>query len=691
MAEARSGTSRAGLSRAGARLALAAALVATFALYSPSLRGGFPFDDQFVAKAEYAPGRPNPMVSELRPVPEYFRSHYWKGWKESGVEYRPVTILSYALTHHAAGARLAKTGFGEAFPQRLLNVLLHLMAALLCYRLLRAAPASRSAAVAGALVFAVHALRSEAVASIVGRGELLAFDFGCAATLVALRAFERTGRALCARGAVAVSLFFLAFASKESAVAWPGILCVLVLVRSLARDPQATHGARAARALRPPLWTASLPLVAFLLLRANALAALPPVAPPDPMVNPLAELSLVGRWLTATRVWGHGLLLTLLPFRLACDYGLAVFPILTSALDPRFLAAAGSLGVALVVGIRTGRRHPLLLLAVAVFYGASFLTTNLPMPIGTIFGERLYYTPALMLSALVAFAVEHPPARALGRGAALAALAAWTLGSSWLVVERARAWRSNETLYLGDLEVQPRSVRLHYLAADFYALRGDRQRQLHHMEQAFLLKPEPTRAWLRLAWFFQRQQRWEEARDALARGLASAMGADARYRFHLLWTRAELLEEIAPDEVNDARAAALAATRELLATPTELEELRERLAENAPAVRIWLVAARALEKRGDLVAAERALREGIAAVRPESEEYRFNLTWNLVPILDAQGKRDAARDVLLSALLADPEEFRRHLDAVRGLRAQGWSEGEIEAILARVPGDAGAS
>jgi tetratricopeptide (TPR) repeat protein len=658
---------------------LAALLLATAALYAPSLSGGFPFDDQFVAKAEYGPGRPNPMVSQLRPVPEYFRSHYWRGWSETGVEYRPVTILSYALTYRLAGRHTAETSLGEALPQRVVNLLLHLACVLLVYALLRELSGSARAALAGALVFAVHAVHSEAVAAIVGRAELLGFALGCAASLLALRAVRSRGRALGVLSLLSAGIFFLAFCSKESALAWPGLLAVSLFARGDASKPAAL---RLVQGLGFAALVSALPALVFLGLRASALAALPEAPPPDPMVNPLAHVPDAARWLTAIRVLGHGLWLTLFPFRLVCDYGLAVFPILNSPFDPRFLASAAALLALLGGGLRLGWRHPLLLAGAACFLGFAFLTSNLVVVIGTIFGERLLYAPSLALCFAVAWAVQHAPERPSARFAAACLLALWVGLSALVTGQRAVVWRDNETLYARDLVAQPRSARLHYLASDRALLRGDRAGQFRHLEAAFHLKPEVPRAWLRLAWFFQRQGRSQEAMRALARGSAAAQMRAPRYLFHLHWTQLELESPESPEQ-GAVLAAAQQATRALLASPADRAALREALTDNAPAVRTWLVAADHLARSGELGLARRALQEGIVALAPASEDHRFGLLWNLTGVLDAGGDRVGAADALASALEADPSAWRQRLDQVYTLQTRGWDATRLASLFER--------
>jgi hypothetical protein len=84
--------------------------------------------------------------------------------------FRPVTFSTFALDW--------KIGNGRPLGFHVVNVLLHAAVTLLFYLLLQTAleslPHGKSVAFAAALLFAVHPIHAEAVASIVGRAELLA-------------------------------------------------------------------------------------------------------------------------------------------------------------------------------------------------------------------------------------------------------------------------------------------------------------------------------------------------------------------------------------------------------------------------------------------------------------------------------------------------------------------------------------
>src|SRR5690606_18470674 len=124
--------------RLRARALLALVLLAAFAAYAPSLANGYAFDDRFIALPVRDDGSVNTLVAELHPPAAYFKVNYWHGVYPADVLYRPVTTWSIALLHAAFG-RGAADEYGQAFPQHLANVLLHVLATWLTYRVARAA------------------------------------------------------------------------------------------------------------------------------------------------------------------------------------------------------------------------------------------------------------------------------------------------------------------------------------------------------------------------------------------------------------------------------------------------------------------------------------------------------------------------------------------------------------------------
>ena len=106
------------------------ALVA--AAWSPSLLNDYTLDDNTFVRA-VTPHGPNPMVQELRPLGEYFTRPYGHGVASVTRGFRPVTVLSYAVTHRVVGQPVS-----PPWVHLLLNLLLQLLATCLISRLIGA-------------------------------------------------------------------------------------------------------------------------------------------------------------------------------------------------------------------------------------------------------------------------------------------------------------------------------------------------------------------------------------------------------------------------------------------------------------------------------------------------------------------------------------------------------------------------
>src|SRR5256714_5612597 len=131
--------------------------VAAVALYLPSVNYGFVQDDRAIIVT-------NPAAHSIGATLRASRTPCWP--RESGAGlYRPVTILSYALDWSVSGGRAGWFHFINAIWHGVITVLLVTILA----RWL-----SPIAAAAAGLVFAWHPVHVEAVASLVGRAELLA-------------------------------------------------------------------------------------------------------------------------------------------------------------------------------------------------------------------------------------------------------------------------------------------------------------------------------------------------------------------------------------------------------------------------------------------------------------------------------------------------------------------------------------
>src|SRR6201982_2779737 len=159
-------------------------------VYANSLFNSFTMDDElYIFK--------NPQVTQPS-LKQLFQPN-----KVSAV-FRPVTFATFAVNYKLNGDR--------PFGYHLLNLSLHAGVTMLLFLVLRAIlanePRGNIIAFVAALLFAVHPVHTEAVASIVGRSELLAAGFLLAAWL-----FHLGGRTI-----PTFLCFAFAVLSKESAI-----------------------------------------------------------------------------------------------------------------------------------------------------------------------------------------------------------------------------------------------------------------------------------------------------------------------------------------------------------------------------------------------------------------------------------------------------------------------------------------
>ena len=505
--------------RAGA-LAFLLLPVAVAVGYGPSLRNDLVWDDRIHILE-------NPAVREAR-------------WSEIATQpvgsyYRPVVFATFAFEAGAAPALFHAT-----------NLVLHTLAACLLLAAGSALGAGRGAALAGALLFALHPVQSEAVLYVSGRTDVLGAAFALAALWLHARgAGWRDAPALRGARLGAALCFGLSLGCKESSAALP--IAFAVGDRMLA----AKRRGSLAELLR--LWPYALVLVAYAGWRASlpgeGLALAGPGDAPARLATALAALADYAR-------------LLVLPVGLHLER--------FASSDPPWQPVAGLflLGLALA-GAWRARPEIRFWLAWAAF--AYLPTSNLVpvypgLPSGVAFApEHFLYLPSTGLSmalALAAAARFGPRALAAGLTPVLVVFAA-------ILHDRARDWRDEETLYTQTLAYAPESARVRLNLGNLLLSRGETERAAaefeaglaHHPDDPDLLTnagiawtslgrfeaaerallravavdSSDAQAWANLGALYGTRGRWGEARQAYASALArNPENADARAGLRIL-------------------------------------------------------------------------------------------------------------------------------------------------------------
>jgi len=432
------------------RTRVALLLAVAMLVYGNTLLNAFTFDDFLYVLH-------NPAVTN------FSLSGLFVATRDSNV-FRPVTFATFALDLALEGA--------HPFGYHLLNLLLHAAVTLLLYlvlrKLLEGVQQGATVAWVAALLFAVHPIHTEAVASIVGRFELLAVGFLLAAWLLHLDD----------RPVLAVLCFALALLSKESAVAF----VPLALAGDYARGkllPLHRYG-----------WIAGVAVVYTALLwkiqggrfgRANF----------NFLDNPLAGLPSSLRILNALRVAWKYAGLHVYPATLSCDYSYNAILLYAGGRHLVIPAVAALLVLALWIWTLLTKRGEWFL-AGAIYLCAFAATSNVLLRTGTIMGERLAYLPSAgfcLLFALLWIRLEKRQ-----RKLAWAVLAIVVAALATRTVVRNRDWRDNFILFSTDVRAVPGSAKIHYCLGSEYLDRGQLDAARAELQTARRIFPDSPEA-----------------------------------------------------------------------------------------------------------------------------------------------------------------------------------------------------
>jgi hypothetical protein len=443
------------------------------------LAGDFTYDDKAIV-------RDNPRIHAPERVGDIFTTQYFGGPPGTGTAYRPALLLSFAAQWWIHG--------GEPAAFLAVNLALHVLVTILLALLLFRLDLPPPMAVGAALLFAVHPVHVESVASVVGRGETQAAALAIGAILLGLR-FAEGGRRRGLALAGALFLYLLACLTKESAAVTPALL-----VLALAWRAEGSLAARLRVALARSAWFWAGSAVALAAVFGARAAVLGGSLKGNrtvifPLENPLAPLPAIDRILNACLVFFRYLGRLAFPLRLSSDESAWSIPV---AGRRDALAWAAVLLIALLVAASVARLRERVPAAFGFLFlcGAALPTSNLLFPTGTIFAERLLYLPAAGFCVIVASWAFGGARETSGVPfLRLAVFASVVLLLAARTVVREPVWWSDEALFSNMVRVSPRSAKAHYDFAYMSAGVGQAERALEHYTRATEIYPGYWDAW----------------------------------------------------------------------------------------------------------------------------------------------------------------------------------------------------
>lgn len=456
--------------------ALVAAVVA-LGVHATALGGGFVHDD----RPQIAN---NPLVAGLGALPTLWSTGVWVGAGSGSSFYRPVMMTSFALDAAILGR--------SPLPMHAMQVLL--FAALVAVAARLAAGLSRDARVGlvAALALAVHPVNVEAVAWISARCEILAALFVVLALAARARRLDDGAGGAAASGAPEALAFFLALASKESALVALAPLVALDRLRRASFRP----GAVAVR-----FAPAALALVAYGTLRTRALGSLG------------GGLFGASDPLAVVAAFGQGAIRLLLPF------DLSIAPAPPGALDTLAGAALAVAGAAALARLWL-RPAPALL---PLTLGLAFLAAGAggAARIGEL-ADRYLLLPSFAAGWLAALGARSLAPR-FGRWPYVA-LAAAGAACAMLSVRHVPVYESDLALWSRAAETNPASGRATLNLANALLEAGDVAGARAWLDRAAAIDPEDRLLRLNRAVIAAETGDTEDARRLLGRLVAEDPG-----------------------------------------------------------------------------------------------------------------------------------------------------------------------
>ena len=400
----------------------------------------------------------HPYVRQgLSQTSEFFtHAAYYGVYKNHDASYRPLLLLSFAAEHDLFGFNPKVS--------HILNLLIFASLVTALFLLLRRVLNTFSVYIPFfiVLLFAVHPIHTEVVASVKSRDELMGFLFAALCTLQSIKYVDTSKMKYLILSGV---FFFLALLSKETPITFVAIV------------PMTIYFFRNIKAKQ--LITTMAPYVAvtvvYMLMRASFIETGGEKVRILVNNNALMAAGSYGEKLaTALFIQLKYIILLIFPHPLSYDYSYNQIPIIGFS-DVKALAALLVGGGLLVYAFMGIKRKNIYAYCILFYLGSAALTSNIFVDIGATMAERFVFTASLGYCMALVFLV----AKLLKSDTAMLNYANSSkvffvlIGISVLysikTFARNEAWKDNITLYETGAETAPNSWRAQYLLGVEYA------------------------------------------------------------------------------------------------------------------------------------------------------------------------------------------------------------------------------
>lgn len=463
-----------------------------FLVYGASLNNGFVLDDA----QQVVDNQLTTNLSRIRDIFLGASNETFGNLNSYGVYYRPLMISTYNLVRAVFGL--------NPFAFHLLQLLLHIGNAILLLFIFRYLFRNAAAvAFAGALIFLVHPLNTEAVVYIASLQDPLFSFFGLFAFFWLIRA-EKIG----ALWSLAFGLLvLLCILSKETGALF--VIMSLIYVGLFRKKDW--H------------WVLSgsiLGLAAYFSLRLGVAGLISA----DHTSTHIARASLLERLTTVPAVLSSYLVKFVFPHSLSTNQDWLV----TEVTDIYFwgsLLFLGSLVAGLVWLMIKNKNHQLLWFFLLWSLAGLGLHSQILTPLDGTVAERWFYFTSMGLVGLVAVLWSLGKATLISSRLTAISFLAIALLLGLLSYQRSLHWESDYSLALNDVKVDPTSSFMqNNMGVELYK-RGQASEAIPYLEKAVELSPYWNLAWNNLGVMYQTLKDFKKAEAAFVKSIE--LGANA--------------------------------------------------------------------------------------------------------------------------------------------------------------------
>jgi protein O-mannosyl-transferase len=422
-----------------------------FLVNAATINNGYTLDDPFFT-------RENPLVKQgTASIPEFFKhAAYYGVFKNHDASYRPFMLISFAIEKQLVGDFSAKVG-------HLVNLLLFCGQIIALFVLLRRVFNKYSVYVPFfiVLLFELHPIHTEVVASIKSRDEILALLF---TSLCMLQSFKYIDTNKMLHFILSGVYFFCALMCKETPICFVAIVPLTIY---FFRDAKVKH---IATAVAPYLVVAAVYMamrMAFIesdgqkvviLTNNNAL---------------MAATTYADKLATALYIQLKYIMLLVYPHPLSYDYSYNQIPIIGFA-NIKAISAVVVLGALIFYAFKNLKKKDVFSYSILFYAALVALTANILVDIGATMAERFVYMASLGYCIALVFLIgkllkvdlvtPSPPNASKAFTVFIAIAAMYGVKT----FARNADWKDNMTLYESGIQTAPDSWRANNLLGSEY-------------------------------------------------------------------------------------------------------------------------------------------------------------------------------------------------------------------------------